>query len=838
MSVNLGAAIGYLDLDTSKFKKGFKSAYDDLQIFQNKSATTSQKLSGLSSAMGSMGSTLTRSVTLPIVGIGAAMVKTTADFEAGMSEVGAISGASGEDLEALANKAKEMGATTKFSATESAEALKYMAMAGWDTQKMLDGLPGVMNLAAASGEELGIVSDIVTDALTAFGMKAEEAGHFSDVLAAASSNANTNVSMLGESFKYAAPIAGAMGYSCEDTAIALGLMANAGIKASQGGTSLRGALTRLASPTDQVAKAMGDLGIEIANQDGSMKPLSETMDILRDKMGGLTEEQQIQYASTIFGKNAMSGMLAIINASEEDYQKLTNAIYDCDGASQEMSEKMLDNLTGQMTLLKSALEGLSIAFGEIMLPAVKAVVKGVQGLVDFLNNTTEDTKKFILVVTTIATALGPAILIFGKLITLGLKIKTAFGLISKILLPLKLSFMMLGSPIALIQTALQVLVGKLAILASPVGIAIAAIVAFAVAIKNNTLGIRDTISNLFTAIGDLFQSFIDFIGMLVDAFKSMWDNNFLGIRTIVQSAFEFIINIVNTALQVLTGIITIFSGILKGDWSQVWEGIKQVASAIWEGIKQGFKSFLDIIIGILTGIGSALWGAAKAAFGKIWDGFKEKWDATNAWFREFSKDPVGTLKKTMGPMYLAAKAVFLKIKAGFYEKWNAIKAWFEKAKNDPVGTIRSIGGSLKKAASSAFSKMWQGFKSKWESIKSWFEGIAEWIRNKIDEIARKGQNLKSGAAAGIEGVQRGAPKQKSAPAKVGEYATGLSYVPYDGFPAILHKGERVLTAKEASAYNQGEGGSYNFNFYSPQQLSPAEEARRFKKEMNKLLFNM
>lgn len=232
-------------------------------------------------------------------------------FEAGMSEVQAISGASGKDLERLSNKAKEMGATTKFSATESATALKYMAMAGWKTNQMVSGLAGVMNLAAASGEDLGTVSDIVTDSMTAFGLKANQSGHFADVLAKASSSSNTNVGLMGETFKYVAPLAGSMGYSIEDTATAIGLMANAGIKGSQAGTSLRSILTRLVKPPKDAAAALSELGISTTNADGSMKPLRQTMSELREKFSGLTESQKSQYASSIAGQEAMSGLLAM-----------------------------------------------------------------------------------------------------------------------------------------------------------------------------------------------------------------------------------------------------------------------------------------------------------------------------------------------------------------------------------------------------------------------------------------------------------------------------------------------------------------------------------------------
>ena len=282
------------------------------------------------------------------------------NFEAAMSQVAAVSGASGDDLDALTAKAEEMGAKTKFSATESAEAFNYMAMAGWKTEDMLDGIEGIMNLAAASGADLATTSDIVTDALTAMGYQAKDAGHLADVMAAASANANTNVEMMGATFQYAAPLAGALGYNMEDTALAIGLMANSGIKADKAGTALRGVLSRLAAPPKECAAAMEDLGISLTDDEGNMKSLSEVMRSLRRAFEGLSEEEQAHRAKQIAGQNAMSGLLAIVNATTEDYEKLSEAVYESEGAAQAMADTMNDNVSGALTLMKSKIEGIMI----------------------------------------------------------------------------------------------------------------------------------------------------------------------------------------------------------------------------------------------------------------------------------------------------------------------------------------------------------------------------------------------------------------------------------------------------------------------------------------------
>lgn len=300
-------------------------------------------------------------------------IETYKDFEAAMSQVQAISGATSSELTKLTNKAKEMGATTKFTAKESAEAFNYMAMAGWKTEDMLNGIEGILSLAAASGEDLATTSDIVTDALTAFNMKAEDAGRFSDVLAAAASNANTTVSGMGETFKYAGSMAGALGYSIEDVALMTGLMANTGIKATMAGTALNSIFTRLSTNTNGAADAMSDLGIEFFTSEGNARDLSDVMEELRAATANMTAEQKSQLANTIAGTQAQKGLLAILNASEEDYNKLADAINNEDGAAAQMSETMLDNLQGSITLLQSAVDGVKISFGERLSPYVRSL---------------------------------------------------------------------------------------------------------------------------------------------------------------------------------------------------------------------------------------------------------------------------------------------------------------------------------------------------------------------------------------------------------------------------------------------------------------------------------
>lgn len=414
MSVEVGSAYATLRVKLDEWNQGLETAINSLQGYGSR---LQGSMDSVGKKLTSAGKNLTTKVTLPIVGIGTAAVKTSMDFEAAMDKVASLSGAQGENFDSLRDKALEMGAKTMYSATESAEALQYMALAGWNTEDMLNGLEPILKLAGAAGMDLGRASDIVTDGLTAMGLTAQDAAHFADVLAVAMSKSNTDVDQLGEAFKYVAPLAGAMGYNIEDLSIALGLMANAGIKASQGGTSLRRVLQNLSNPTEKVAGAMADLGISMFNPDGSAKSLYDLMVELRESMRNLSQEEQAMYASTIAGSTGLSGLLAIVNASDKDFNNLTDAIYNANGAGMEMYDTMTNNLKGSVTELMSALESLMISMGDLLVPLIKDVVKMIQGWVEHLNSLDETQKQQIIQVALVVASIGPLITIIGKLFT-------------------------------------------------------------------------------------------------------------------------------------------------------------------------------------------------------------------------------------------------------------------------------------------------------------------------------------------------------------------------------------------------------------------------------------
>lgn len=647
MAVNMGTAIAYLELDTSKFSKGFKSAYNDLKVFGDKSATAEQKLNGLSSVFKTTGGLLSKKVTLPLVGVGAAAVKTATDFEAGMSEVKAISGATGSEFDALREKAIEMGAKTKFSASDSADAFKYMAMAGWDASQMMDGIAGIMDLAAASGEDLATTSDIVTDALTAFGLQASDSAHFADVLAQASSKSNTNVGLMGETFKYVAPVAGALGYSIEDTAVAIGLMANSGIKGSQAGTALRSTITRLAKPVGEAKDAVEELGISITNSDGTMKPLSQTMVELREKFAGLTEEQKAQYAAMLAGQEGMSGLLAIVNASDEDFQKLTDEINNANGAAEDMASVMMDNTAGAVEQLKGALESAGILIGEKLTPYIRQLAEWITGLVEKFNSLSEEEQDQIVKFGLILAAIGPVLLILAKVISVVSTVVKAFKLFGTIMTTVKTSIdlvkagytglatQMGGIPklIAGISTGFG---GMLAPIVAVISVVAILVGAFVTLWKTNE-EFRDNMIRIWkrikTSIDVFFDGVVERINELgfnfediTEVIETVWLALCDILAPVFEGAFKTIAIVLDGIFNQILSVMDIFIGLFTGNWEQLWEGVKGVVS----GIVETFANLGSNILGVIGDIGAEILN--KLGFEKAAEGFQNFFDTLSDLF--------------------------------------------------------------------------------------------------------------------------------------------------------------------------------------------------------------
>lgn len=615
--------------------------YEKLVKVQKELNGIQKAQAGNNAAIGKIGASLAKTVAAG--GVAATAVwqmalKPAADFEQQIAAVGAISGARDEDMAKLSAKAKELGASTSFSAAQVAKAMEYTSMAGWSTQQTLEGLPGILDLAAASGEDLAGVSDIVTDALTALGMKVSESGHLADIMAAASSNANTNVAMLGESFKYCASTVGAMKYSAEDASIALALMANAGIKGSQSGTTLRTALVNMAKPSKEMATYMSKYGISLKDSAGNMKSLREVMVDLRKNLGGLATDEQAAAAAAIFGKESMAGMLSIINASDTDFNKLTKAIDNSDGAAKKMAEKRLQGLNGQLTLLKSAIEGVQIAVGEALLPALtetaQQIAPVVQSGAEWAGQHPELIKGVI--------ALGGA-LIAGKAAFLGIKLavleankaylagkeamtvykaaqlmmktgnaeaaaamspmgKMVGGLATKIA-PLAASFASFAAPSLPIVAGVAALAAGFYLLyqnSETVRAAVDTLIStFADGGAQIWAGIQPAISNLAETALPLLQQAGQFAGELVSGAFNMIAAAaqivFPLVEAIVAGAIGNTTIVIQTLTGVFTGIITFLTGVFTGDLSMALEGIKGIFTSVFEGIKNIVSNKINFI---------------------------------------------------------------------------------------------------------------------------------------------------------------------------------------------------------------------------------------------------
>ena len=684
----------------------------------NQSATAMQKISATGEKLKSAGDKISSvgtkllPVTGVVAGLGTAAVKTAADFESAMSQVAAVSGATGSDLDELREKAREMGSKTKFSASEAAEAMNYMAMAGWKTGDMLSGIEGVMNLAAASGEDLATTSDIVTDALTAFGLSAEDSGHFADILAAASSNANTNVSMMGETFKYCAPIAGALGFSAEDTAEAIGLMANAGIKSSQAGTALRTVMNNLAGEVKLSGAAFGEVTIATTNTDGSMRGLSEILADCRAAFSQMTESEKANAAETLVGKNAMSGFLALMNAGEADITKLSNAIANCDGTAEGMAATMQDNLAGQLTILKSQLEELAISFGELLMPAIRSIVGWVQKFVDWLNGMDEGTKKVIMTVALLAAALGPVLIVIGKVVS---AVGTILAIVPK-----------LAAAFNAVKTAFSALSAVMA--ANPIGLVIAAVAALVAAfvyLWNNCEEFREFWINLWENIKE--------------AAVAVWN----ALKTFFASAWEAISS---TAQTVWNGIKTFFSGL--------WDGIKNIFQTVVDAIRTILTTYFEIYRTVITTVLNAI----KVVFTTVWNAIKTVVTTVVTAIQTFLTTAWNTIKTVITTVLNAIKTVFSTvwnaIKSVVTTVVNGIKATITTVWNGIKSTVTSVVNSIKSTVGTVFNNIWGSIKGTMGNIvgtiTSGFNSAISFITSLPSKALQWGKDIIMGIVNGIK----------------------------------------------------------------------------------------
>lgn len=718
--------------------------------------TAGSNFDKVTGAMVSVGGLLTKTVTEPIIGIGKKIVEVGKEFESTMSQVQALSGATADELKYLEDVARQLGAETAYSASQAAEGFTYMALAGWDVEEMATALPSVLYLAGAGMSDLGTISDIVTDNITAFGLTADDAAEFCDVLAVAMSNSNTNVEQLGEAFKYVAPLAGTFGFTVQDTATVLGIMADNGIKGSQAGTALRGSLTRLASPTDEAAKLMEELGIDITNADGSMKDLDDIIGILRGAFEGLSEEQQVQAASTLFGQQALAGMLAVINTSEEDYNSLADAIMNADGAAEEMYHTTQDNLQGSLAVLSSALQELALQIYEIIIPYLMQFVEWLTSVVQWFQNLDDGTKETIVKIAALAAAIGPVIIIIGSLAT-GIK-----GIIKNIT-SFASTIVKLGKTIGTFITA------------HPVIAIIAAVIAAIIFLYNNVEWFRDAVDAVLNFIKDLvvnvFNTVVKFftetvpnaIETMVQFFKDLPQNIADAISNAITAVAEWGQNVYNTFVEWVSNTIDAVVDFFTGLPGKIGYAIGYAIGTIIQWGIDVFNTFtewvsntIDAVVDFFTDLPEKIGYAIGFAIGKIIEWGILVFNTFTEWVVNTIDAVVTFFTELPGKIYDAIVNTIALVTEWAINLYNTFIEWITKTIDDVTTWFSELPGRIWNAIIDTIQRVGEWGQQTWNKFSEWVNktitDIGQWfselpgkiynaIVGAIDRIAQWGRDV-------------------------------------------------------------------------------------------------
>lgn len=746
----------------SGFVKTFKDAQDAVKTFEEKSNSMT---TAVGKVMQGTGAAMTKYITTPLIGVGVAAAKVGGDFEEQMSRVKAISGATGDTFEQMKQQAIDLGAKTAFSAKESAAGMENLASAGFSAQEIMKAMPGLLDLAAVSGGDVALASENTATALRGFGLEASEAGHVADVFARAAADTNAEVGDMGEALKYVAPVANSMGISLEETAAAIGIMSDAGIKGSQAGTTLRGALSRLARPTKAMQDTMDNLGVSFYDADGKMKPLKTQVELLKKAFEGLTPEQQQNALVTLYGQESLSGMMALIDKGPDSLGKLTKSLKDSDGAADDMARTMQDNMNSSIEQMFGAFESAAIVIQKILAPSIRKVADAISGLVEKFVSAPESTQKLVVAIGLIVAAIGPLIFMIGSVIIWINRVKVAFKALSessKLFSGLSKAMGLLTNPVFLVIAAVALLV-----------------VGF-IYLWNTSEDFRNFWIGLWEGIKSAVSSAVEWIQ---NAWKSTgeWFNNLW--KSIKEGADN-----VWTTIQEAPGKAADW---IKNKWtetkeffSSIWDGIKEAASSAWEGIvnilapyviaiKNVFQPMIDFFTNLWSQIGSiagSAWEIIKTAvmgpilllIDLITGNFNQlKEDASMLWTTLTTniQNIITTFVDIVVGYYTSLKDTVINIwnvlASTIKDVWNSFTTWIKETTNNIVNSIKQGWSNLKQGTIDLFNNMIQGAKDLWNSFKAWFINL---VIGTKDNIIQGWENLKQGTIDTFNNLVNGAQK--------------------------------------------------------------------------------
>lgn len=704
----------------------------NLETQANQSATAVQKIASSGEKLKTVGDNISSAgqkllpVTAGVTALGTASVTTAANFESSMSQVQAtmgitkdamstVNGQSVNTMDTLSKLAKKMGAETAFSASECAEALNYLALAGYDTQQMCDTLPTVLNLAAAGDIALADASDMVTDAMSALGMGVDEAGTMVDQMAKTASTTNTSVAQLGEGILTIGATAKSIKGGTAELNTALGILANNGIKGAEGGTHLRNIILSLQNPTDKAAAQMEALGLSVYDSEGNMRSMNDILGDLNKSMDGMTSAEKSNIISTIFNKTDLSSVNALLANTGDTWDSLQKSITDSGGAAQQMADTQLDNLQGQITILKSALEGLAISFGELLMPAIKQIVGWVQKFVDWLNGLSEGTKKTVVTIALLAAALGPVLIVIGKVISAVGTIMTIVPKIAGVINTVKGAFAalnttMLANPIVLIIAA------------------IAALVAAFIYLWNNCDGFRqfwiDLWENVKQVAITVWNAIKAFFSQVWEAIKIIFSTVFEVIKTLVTTYFNLYKTIIETVFNVIKTVITTIWNAIKGVFTTVFNVIKTLVTTYFNIYKTIIQTVLTVIQTVITTVWNTIktvittvLNAIKTIFSTVWNAIKTIISAVVSGIKGLITGDFTAVKNSITTIMNTIKSTISTI-------WNTIKSTISTVLGAIKGAVTSVFNGIVNAVKGAMGNVLNAVKSGFSNVKSHITGLA------------------------------------------------------------------------------------------------------------------